>query len=166
MERGAKLETPAKAWLELVRERAAVRNRELDDRALVLCDGGWTSVVKARAMPEVADGLAIGAADWRRAAAFPVVSGALDGRESGVRALVEGLDGSLMPTDTEWSRTVENVAGLVQSGKLDATWDGFLTSLLEVLPSELVWKPRAHTEDTLKSARFPSRSGWATDQRI
>ena len=47
-----------------------LRNRELDDRALVLCDYDWTSVVKARAMPGVADGLAIGAADWRRAAAF------------------------------------------------------------------------------------------------
>ena len=37
--------------VELVRERAAAQDRELDDRALVLCDDGWTSVVKARAMP-------------------------------------------------------------------------------------------------------------------
>ena len=148
------------SMLKLVRERAAARNRELDDRALVLCDGGWTSVVKARAMPEVADGLAIGAADWRRAAAFSVVSRALDGRESGVQALVEGLDGSLTPTDTEWAHTVESVAGLVQSGEIDATWDGFLTSLLEVLPSELVWRPRADTEDALKYAKFlPDQDG-------
>ena len=148
------------SMLELVGERAAARNRELDDRALLLCDDGWTSVVKARAMPGVADGLAIGAVDWRRAAAFPVVSRALDGRESGVQALVEGLDGSLTPTDSEWSHTVESVAGLVQSGEIDATWDGFLTSLLEVLPSELVWKPRADTEDALKSARFlPNQDG-------
>ena len=148
------------SMLEMVRERAAARNGELDDRALVLCDGGWTSAVEARAMPECADGLAIGTADWRRAAAFPVVSRALDGRESGVRALVTGLDGSLTPTDTEWSHTVESVAGLVQSGEIDATWDGFLTSLLEVLPPELVWKPRADTEDALKSARFlPDQDG-------
>ena len=148
------------SMLELVRERATARNRKLDDRALVLCEDGWTSAVKARAMPEVADGLAIGAADWRRAAAFSVVSRALDGRESRVRALVKGLDGSLTPTDTEWSQTVENVAGLVQSGKIDATWDGLLTSLLEVLPSELVWRPRAATEDVLESARFlPDQDG-------
>ena len=88
------------------------------------------------------------------------MSRALDGRESGVQALVEGLDGSLTPTDTEWSHTVESVAGLVQSGEIDATWDGFLTSLLEVLPSELIWKPRADTEDALKSARFlPDQDG-------
>ena len=142
------------SMLELVRERAVARNRELADRALVLCDDGWTSVVTARAMPEIADGLAIGAADWRRAAAFSVVSRALGGRESGVQALVDGLDGSLTPTDTEWARTVESVAGLVQSREIDATWDGFLTSLIEVLPSEIVWKPRAGTEDALKSARF------------
>ena len=148
------------SMLELVRERAAARNRELDDRALVLCDDGWTIAVKARAMPELADELAISTAGWRRAAAFSVVSRALDGRESGVQALVEGLDGSLTPTDTEWSHTVESVAGLVQSGEIDATWDGFLTSLLEVLPSELIWKPRADTEDALKSARFlPDQDG-------
>ena len=126
----------------------------------MLCDDGWTSAVKVRAMPAVADGLAIGAADWRRAAAFSVVSSALDGRESGVEALVEGLEGSLTPTDTEWSHTVEGVARLVQSGEIDATWDGFLTSLLEVLPLELRREPRAGTEDALKTARFlPDQDG-------
>lgn len=150
----------SQSMLELVRERASSRNTQLDECALVLCDAGWTSAVHARAMPEVADELAISAADWRRGAAFSVVSGALDGRESGVRALVEGLGGSLTPTDTEWSRTVESVAGLVQSGEIGATWDGFLTSLLEVLPSKLAWKPTAHTEDAFKSARFlPDQDG-------
>ena len=149
-----------KSMLELVRQRAAARNSEIDDRGLVLCDDGWTSVVKARAMPEVADGLAIDTEDWRRGAEFSVVSSALDGRKSGVHALVEGLNGSLTPTDTEWSHTVESVAGLLQSGQIDATWDGFLTSLLEVLPSELIWKPSADTEDVLKSARFlPDQDG-------
>ena len=140
--------------LELVRERANARNRELNDYALVLCDDGWTRVSEARAMPEVADGLAISATDCRRAAAFSVISMALDGRESGVQALVKGLGGSLTPTNTEWSRTVESIAGLVQSGKIDATWDAFLTSLLEILPSDLLWKPKADSEDVLKSARF------------
>ena len=146
--------------LELVRERATSRNRELDDRALLLCDNGWTRVGKARAMPEVADGLAIGASDWRRAAAFSVVSEALDGRESGVRAVVEGLGGSLKPTHTEWSQTVESVAELVQSGEIDATWGGFLTSLLKILPSDLVWNPTTDSEDVLKSAKFlPDNDG-------
>ncbi len=156
----SKVGDTGRSMLDLVREQAASRNTELDDRALVLCDAGWTSVDDARAMPEVADGLAIGAADWRRGAAFSVVSRVLDGRESGVRALVKGLDGSLTPTETEWSRTVESVAELVQSGEIDATWDGFLRSLLEVLPDRLVWKPTAHTEDAFKSARFlPDQDG-------
>ena len=148
------------SMLELARERPAARNTAIEDRALVLCDDGWTSAAKVRAMPAVADRLAIGAADWRRAAAFSVVSSALDGRESGVEALVEGLEGSLTPTDTEWSHTVEGVARLVQSGEIDATWDGFLTSLLEVLPFELRREPRAGTADALETARFlPDQDG-------
>ena len=146
--------------LELARERPAARNTAIEDRALVLCDDGWTSAAKVRAMLAVADGLAIGAADWRRAAAFSVVSSALDGRESGVEALVEGLEGSLTPTNPEWSHTVEGVARLVRSGEIDATWDGFLTSLLKVLPSELRREPRAGTEDALETARFlPDQDG-------
>ena len=76
--------------LELLRARATIRSRGLEERALVLCDDGWTNAVKARAMPEVEDGMAIGAEDWRRAATFSMVSRALDGRESGVEALVKG----------------------------------------------------------------------------
>ena len=114
------------SMLELVRERAAARNTAIEDRALVLCDDGWTSAAKVRAMPAVAD----------------------------------GLEGSLTPTDTEWSHTVEGVARLVQLGEIDATWDGFLTSLLEVLPSELSREPRANTEDALETARFlPDQDG-------
>ena len=148
------------SMLELARERPAARNTVIEDRALVLCDDGWTCAAKVRAMPTVADGLAIGAADWRRAGAFSVVSSALDGRESGVEALVEGLEGSLTPTNTEWSHTVEGVARLVQSKEIDATWDGFLTSLLEVLPAGLRREPRADTEDALKTTRFlPDQDG-------
>ena len=148
------------SMLELARERAAARNTALEDRALVLSDDGWTNASKVRAMPAVADGLAIGAADWRLGAAFSVVSKALDGRESGVQALVQSLKGRLTPTDTEWSHTVEAVARLVQSGQIDATWDGFLTSLLEVLPSRLGREPRAGTEDALETTRFlPDQDG-------
>ena len=149
-----------RSMLELVRERATARNKKFDERALLLCDDGWTHVSKARAMPEVADGLAIGATDWRQAAAFSVVSKALDRRESGVRALVEGLGGSLTLTHNEWSHTVEGVARLVQSGEIDATWDDFFTNLLEVLPAELVRPPRINNEEVLKSAKFlPDQDG-------
>ena len=152
--------TTGQSMLELVRERAAARNTAFEDRRLVLCDDGWTSVAKARAMPAVADGLAIGAADWRRAATVSVVSSALDERRSGVEALVKGLEGSLTPTDTEWSHTVEGVARLVRSGEIVASWDGFLTSLLEVLPSELRREPRAGAEDALENATFlPDQDG-------
>ena len=148
------------SMLELLRAWAAIRNRGLEDRALVLCDDGWTNAVKARAMPEVGDGMAIGAEDWRRAATFSVMSRTLDGRESGVEALVKGLNGSLNPTDTEWSQTLECIAELVQSGEIGATWDEFLTSLIEVLPSAMVRTPRAGTEDALKSTRFlPDQDG-------
>ena len=148
------------SMLDMVRGQATAHNRDLDDRALVLCDDGWKVAVEARGMPEIPGGLAPGPADWRKAAAFAVVSRALVGRGSGVRALVEGLEGSLTPTDTEWSLTVESVAALVQSGESNASWDDFLTSLLKVLPSELVWKSAADGEDALKSARFlPDQDG-------
>ena len=146
--------------LELARERAEARGQTLEERSLVLCDNGWATAAEARAMPEVPDGVAIGTADWRRAAAFSVVSSALDGRESGVKALVKGLEGTLLPTDAEWSRTAEGLAELVQSGDVDSTWDGFLTSLLSVLPPRARAEPRPATVDALASSRFlPDRDG-------
>ena len=146
--------------LELMCERAVVRDVELERRDLVLCDGCWTAPDKARAMPEVADGLAIGAEDWRHAAAFAVMSTALNGRESETKALLENLGGSAAPTGAEWMRTLDRVAQRVQSGQIDASWDGFLTSVLEVLPWDLVREPSRGTEDALASARFlPDQDG-------
>ena len=140
--------------LERACERAEARGESLEDRALVLCEDGWSTAAEARAMPPVPAGLAVRPADWRRAAAFPVVSGTLCGREPGVQALVDGLGGSLSPTDAEWSRTVESLAELVQSGEVDSGWDGFLTSLLEVLPPALTAEPRGGAVDALASSRF------------
>ena len=142
------------SMLSLLCERADTRGAPLSERHLTLCDEGWAAPAKARAMPEVGDSLAIGAEEWRRAAAFAVVSSALDGRESEVEVLLEGLDGSAAPKSAEWVRTVERVALRVQSGEIEATWDGFLTSVLEVLPGDLVKVPRAGAEDALVSARF------------
>lgn len=146
--------------LEMVRERAEARGEPLEDRALVLCEDGWATAAEARAMPPVPAGLAVRPEDWRRAAAFPVVSGTLRGREHRVQALVDGLGGSLSPTDAEWSQTVASLAELVQSGEVDSGWDGFLTSLLEVLPPALTAEPKARAADPLASIRFlPGEDG-------
>ena len=140
--------------LALLRGRATGRGVPLDGRRLMLCDDGWAAPTKARTMPEVAEGLPIGAADWRRGAAFRVVSPALEGRGREVETVLEGLDGSAAPTPAEWVRTVERVARGVQSGEIDATWDGYLTTVIGVLP----WNPfrmtRPGAEDTLASASF------------
>ena len=69
-----------KSMLGLLCQRADDEVAPLHGRRLIMCDRGWTSPQKARLMPEVPDGLAIGADDWRAAAAFAVVSNGLDGR--------------------------------------------------------------------------------------
>ncbi len=140
--------------LALLRGRAAARDAPLDALRLVLCDDGWAAPTEARTMPEVADGLAIGAPDWRRSAAFSVVSAALAGRESEVETVLEGLDGSAEPTPAEWVRTVEQVASGVQSGDIDATWDGYLTSVIGVLPLHPFRYNRRGTDDPLGYASF------------
>ena len=140
--------------LALLRDRAAGRSAPLDGRRLILCDDGWVAPTKARTMPEVAERVAISAPDWRRGAAFRVVSPALDGRGREVETVLEGLDGSAAPTPAEWVRTVERVARGVQSGEIDATWDGYLTAVIGVLP----WNPfrinRPGADDALAPASF------------
>lgn len=144
-----------KSMLSLLCERADARGTPFGERRLILCDKGWITPSKARVMPKKVDAsLVIGAEEWRRAAAFAVLSGALNGRKSEVIALIENLGGSAAPTNIEWIRTMEEVALRVQSGQIDATWNDFLTSVLEMLPSSLVWKPKRGTEDALSSARF------------
>ncbi len=143
-----------KSMLSMLCERAASGGTPLNEQQLFLCDGGWTTSADARLMPQVADGLAIGADEWRQAAEFAVVSSTLDGRESEVNGLLESLSGSAVPTSTEWTRTVERVALRVQSGEIEASWDGFLTSVLEVLPWDLKREPKGSAGDALTSAKF------------
>ena len=95
-----------KSMLSMLCERAENRGAPLGERHLTLCDEGWVAPAKARVMPKVDDSLAIGAEEWRRAAAFAVVSSALNGRESEVIALIENLGGSAAPTNIEWIRTM------------------------------------------------------------
>ena len=143
-----------KSMQTMLCERAAGRSTQIDEQKLLLCDGGWSVSANARLMPQVADGLAIGADDWRQSAVFAVVSSALDGRESEVNGLLESLGGSAAPKGTEWMRTVERLAVRVQSGEIEASWDGYLTSVLEVLPSNLKREPKADAVDAFASARF------------
>ena len=149
---------PGETMLVLLRNRAAERCAPLDRRGLILCDDGWAAPKTARTMPEVAEDLAIGAQDWRWVSAFRVVSPALDGRRCEVEAVLEEFDGSATPTAEEWVQTVERVALHVQSGEIQATWDDYLTSTIEVL--HLVWPRRGDAEEALASARFlPDQDG-------
>lgn len=146
--------------LVLLRNRATERCAPLDRLGLILCDDGWAAPTTARTMPEVAADLAIGAQDWRRGAAFRVVSPALDGRRCAVEAVLGEFDGSAAPTPEEWVRTVERVARGVQSGEIDATWDGYLTAVIGVLPWDPFQITRASAGDALGSASFlPDQDG-------
>ena len=140
--------------LALLRDRATARGAPLDGRMLMLCDDGWAAPTEARTMPEVAEGLAIRTPDWRRSAAFRVVAPALETRGREVETVLEGLDGSAEPTPAEWVRTVERVAQGVQSGDIDATWDGYLTTVIGVLPWNLLRINRLGAVDALTSANF------------
>ena len=140
--------------LALLRDRAAARGAPLDRRRLMLCDDGWAAPTEARTMPAVAESLAIRAPDWRRGAAFRVVSPALEGRGREVETVLAGLDGSAEPTPAEWVGTVERVARGVQSGEIDATWDGYLTAVIGVLPWNTFRITRPGAEDVLASASF------------
>ena len=149
-----------KSMLSLLCERAENQGTPLRECHLTLCDEGWVAPAKARVMPKVNDSLAISAEEWRRAAAFAVVSSALNGRKSEVEVLLEGLGGFATPKNAEWVHTIERVALRVQSGEIKATWDSFLGSVLEVLPEKLVKVPRGSAEDALVSARFlPDQDG-------
>lgn len=148
------------SMLDLVYERATARDLTLTDCALLLCDDGWTVVGKARAMPNIPDGVSISADDWRSAAGFAVAHRALDGRASAVEVLVKRLGGSLSPKAIEWSHTLQETAQRVQSGNIGATWDEFLTSAVQVLPWDLTRDPGPGAEDALATAKFlPDQDG-------
>ena len=146
--------------MDELHERSLERGNVLNDQAQILCDDGWCVPRKARAMPEVPDAASIGVKHWREHAAFSIVSTALDGRRSAVKTLVTKLDGSLSPTNSEWLQTVDQVAKSVQHREVDVTWDGFLNSLVTVLPAELRSEPRPEAPDPLAAARFlPAQDG-------
>ena len=135
-------------------KRATERSEPLHHLALIHCDHGWCVSCQARTMPPIPSDAAIRADQWRNHAAFAVVSTALDGRRPAVEALVAKLGGTPSPTNAEWLETVDRVAKLVQHGQINVTWDGFLSSLLAVLPADLQSETKPGVPDPLATARF------------
>ena len=146
--------------MDKLHQRALERGNVLRDQALILCDDGWHTPPKVRAMPKIPNDTTIGINHWRKHAAFAIVSRALNGRRSAVDALVKKLDGSLSPTPSEWQQMIEHVATSVHNSEIDVSWDDFLKSLIAVLPEELRSEPRKRTIDPLADARFlPDQDG-------
>ena len=141
-------------FMDKLHQRALERGNALRDQALILCHGGWCVPRKIRAMPKVPDDATIGIDHWRKCAAFAIVSTALDGRQSAAKTLIEKLDGSLSPTNSEWVQMIERMATSVQNREIDVTWDAFLDNLMAVLPEKLRSEPRNRTQDPLADARF------------
>lgn len=135
-------------------ERATLRNLDLNELQLILCDHGWCALGNAREMPEVPDDSPVGPEHWRTRAAFAILSPALHGRRPAVQALVTRLDGSLDPTPPEWLQTVDHVALGVRDGEIAVSWNEFLNSLLAVLPTDILAEPRTGTPDPLAAARI------------
>ena len=140
--------------LDALEERATERGESLRDLALILSDRGWCVPHQARTMPPIPEDAAIRSDDWRSQAAFSIISKTLDGRQLAVETLVDKLGGSLNPTIAEWQQTVNQLARLVQRGTINVTWDGFLSSLVAMLPPHIQSEPRPGVPDPLATARF------------
>ena len=133
----------------------------------------WRLPEVARTMPAIPVDDSIGPAEWRRAAGFTVVSRALDERRGLVEALLRSLGGSAAPLPAEWATTLERLAERVgasdteRTGKdgavaaeIAANWDGFLRSVLAVLPPDIRDDPGPSDPDPLADARFlPAENG-------
>ncbi|MCY4004186.1 MAG: DUF3883 domain-containing protein [Rhodospirillales bacterium] len=140
--------------IDALNQRATERGEPLHDLALIYCDHGWCIPYQARSMPQIPSSAVIDSDQWRSHAAFAIVSAVLDGRQPAVEALVEKLGGSLLPTGSEWLQTVEQIAKRVQNGRIDVTWDGFLGSLVAVLPADMQTEPKPGAPDPLATTRF------------
>ncbi|MDE0553442.1 MAG: hypothetical protein OXI24_04455, partial [Candidatus Poribacteria bacterium] len=134
------------------------RGIDLNEIKLILCDQGWCNAENAREMPNIPEDSSIESDQWRAFARFEIISTALEGRLSAVKKLIESLDGSFEPTQSEWLETVNNIAKAVRDGEINLSWDDFLNSLVSVLPSELKSEPRK--DDPLSNARIlPDQDG-------
>ena len=145
--------------MDQMRQRAEETQHDLKKADLLLCDDGWRGTANARIMPDVPGDDPLGEDPWREVAGFDVVSSELDGRHAEVEALLTCLGGSVAPTPTEWAATIERLAARIHGRETEASWDGFLSSLLAVLPQELL-SPRGTDADPLAGAKFlPTQDG-------
>ena len=135
-------------------KQATLRDLTLDKFELILCNQGWCTPGIARKMPELADGSPVNPEHWRSHAAFEIVSPALHRRQTAVQALITRLDGSLNPTPSEWVQTVNRVAHSVRDHEINVGWNAFLSSVVNVLPTEMRTEPETGDSDPLAAARF------------
>lgn len=145
--------------MDQMRQRAEETQHDLKKADLLLCDNGWRGAANARIMPDVPGDDPLGEDPWREVAGFDVVSPELDRRHAEVEALLTCLGGSAAPAPTEWAATIERLAARIHGRETEASWDGFLSSLLAVLPPELL-SPRGTDADHLAVAKFlPTQDG-------
>lgn len=135
--------------MDCLHKRASCRNNKLEDQALILCDGGWRKLGKARLMPDILGDSAVSEEYWRGHAEFDVVSSAFDGRQDAVKKLIKQVKGSPDPICSEWIRTIERMAGGIQSRNIGITWNDFLSSVDYVLENVSGLGP-----DKLANAKF------------
>ena len=151
-----------KNWkiMETLINQSVQRGIDLNEIKLILCDQGWCNAKNARKMLTIPEDSYIESDQWRAFTKFEIISNALEGRLPAVKKLIEYLDGSFEPTQSEWVETVNHVAKAVRDGEIDLSWDNFLNSLVSVLPSKLKSEPRKESIDPLSTARFlPDHDG-------
>ena len=140
--------------IDRLKQFAAENKLPLPELNLILCYDGWVKPTTARLLPPIPEDSSIGYEDWRNHATFSIVSNNLQDRQTAVRALIEDLEGTVFPTDSEWVQTLERVAKSVKNEGIDTTWHEFLKSVLAVLPENLRREPRPSEDDPLSSAKF------------
>ena len=141
--------------IDRLKQFAAENKRFLHELNLILCYDGWVKPTTARLLlPSISEDSSIGYEDWRSHATFSIVSNNLHDRQTAVRTLIEDLEGTVFPTDSEWVQTLEKVAKSVKNEGIDTTWYEFLKSALAVLPENLRREPRPSEDDPLASAKF------------
>ena len=140
--------------IDRLKQFAVESKRPLQELNLILCYEGWVKPATARLMPSIPEDASIGHEDWRNYATFSIVSNKLQERETAVKALIEDLEGSVFPTNSEWVQTLEMIAKSVKKEDIVATWHEFLKSVLVVLPENLRREPGSSEDDPLTSAKF------------
>ena len=141
-------------FMDKLINRALDRGILLETHNIILCDEGWCIPSNVRYLPVISEDIPVGLEYWRTHAAFTIVSTLLDDRDPSVKALIMKLDGLLDPTDSEWGQTINQVAVSVQKCKIDVDWNGFLKSLIAILPSKMKDESIFRASDPLATVKF------------